>query len=196
MLPFADLPFVEPPAPRQTRRIGNAATGVLELELRGGLTVYESDTISDLLAQGDSTLVQGAKLADAIATEESISITEAYQIIENTVAGKPLEPAAQEIMLRHADRIQAIVDTFRLSGRQSATATVTALIRWRCNRPDWTMEQSRALDGPLFDGILQLAQDEQAAEQNPSAPLTESDLKKQPPATRRSKRTGAASSGN
>lgn len=196
MLPFADLPFVEPPAPRQTRRIGNATTGVLELEVRGGLTVNESGTISDLLAEGDSTLVQGAKLADAIATEEGISITEAYQIIENTVAGNTLEPEAQAIMLRHSERIQRIVDTFRLSGRESAAATVTSLIRWRCNRPNWTMEQTRALDGPLFDGILQLAQDEQAAEKSQSAPLTESDLKKQPPATRRSKRTGAPSSGN
>jgi hypothetical protein len=191
------LPFIKAPAAPTLRRVGNDRSGVMELEVRGGLTVGESNVISDLLSTQDSAMVAGAKLADAIAAEEKISITEAFQIIEDTAAGRTLEPTADLIRLRHASRIQEIVRLFRSSSRRSAEATVTALIRSRCNLPTWSVSDTCDLDEALFNDIWQLALDEQEAEDMPSTPPSEDDLKKQPPEQRpQPKRTGAKSSGN
>ena len=190
------LPFVQAPAPVKTRRVGNDATGILEVPLLGGLTVEESNTISEILRDEQSSLVAGAKLADAIAVDEKITISEAFRIIEDTVAGRTLEPAADTIRLRYASRIEDIVKIFRDSSRRSAEATVTAIIRHRLCLPDWSVTDTRGLLRPLYDEIYSLALDEQEAESMPSSPYTDEDLKKPQPARRRpSKPTGTKSSG-
>ena len=191
------LPFITPPAPRTTRQIGNEQVGVLEVEVRGGLTVGESATISELLAQEQSAFVRGAQIADAIAKEESISLTEAFQLIENAIAGRPLEPEADLIRVRHAERIAEVARVYAKAGQANLKATVTALVRSRCNLPAWTLDDTRKMDKPLFDGLWQLAQDEQAAEELPSTPPSEEELGKPQPVTPTGhKRTGRRSSGS
>lgn len=191
------LPFITPPAATTTRQIGNAKSGILEVVVRGGLTVGESATIAELLATEQTAFVRGAQIADAIAKEESISLTEAFQIIEGAISGRPLEEAADAIRLRHAERIADVARVYAAAGQANMTATVTALVRSRCNLPSWTADDTNKMDKALFDGLWQLAQDEQAAEDLPSNPPTEEELGKQPPANQRgSKRTGRASSGN
>jgi hypothetical protein len=191
------LPFVQAPAPAKKRRIGNDACGVLEIEERGGLTVNESNTITELLDAQQSSLASAAKLADAIATEQSISITEAFKIIEDSIAGAKLEDAADTIRLRYAERIQQIHTYLKQGQQRTAEATVTALIRHRLAQRDWDLDDTRKLDQALFDGIWLLALDEQEAENMPSNPPTEAELKKpQPEATAKPKRTGTKSSGN
>lgn len=192
------LPFITPPAPRTTRQIGNAQVGVLEVEVRGGLTVGESATISELLAKEQSSFVRGAQIADAIAKEESISLTEAFQVIESAIAGRPLEADADAIRLRHAERIAEVARVYSKAGQVNMTATVTALVRSRCNLPSWSLSDTEAMDKPLFDGLWQLAQDEQGAEDLPSSPPSEDELKKQPPAAAAAgnKRTGRRSTGS
>lgn len=191
------LPFITPPAPRTTRQIGNAQVGVLEVEVRGGLTVGESATISELLAEEQSSFVRGAQIADAIAKEESISLTEAFQVIESAIAGRPLEADADAIRLRHAERIAEVARVYSKAGQVNMTATVTALVRSRCNLPSWSLSDTETMDKPLFDGLWQLAQDEQGAEHLPSSPPSEDELKKQPPAAAAgNKRTGRRSTGS
>lgn len=191
------LPFLTPPAATTTRLIGNDRCGTLELEVRGGLTVGESATISELLAKEQSNFVKGAQIADAIAKEESLSLTEAFQIIESAISGKTLEPAADAIRVKHAARIEEVAIVYAQAGQRNIEATVTALIRSRCNQPSWSTEDTRNLDKVLFDGIWQLAQDEQTAEDMPISRPTEDDLKKPQPVTATAKpRTGRRSSGN
>jgi hypothetical protein len=190
------LPFITPPAPRTTRQIGNLQVGVLEVEVRGGLTVGESATISELLAAEQSAFVRGAQIADAIAKQESISLTEAFQLIENAIAGRTLEPDADAIRLRHAEQIAEVARVYSKAGLVNMEATVTALVRSRCNLPHWTVEDTRKMDKPLFDGLWQLAQDEQAAEDLPNTSPTEDELgKQQPVKATGNKRTGRNSSG-
>jgi hypothetical protein len=191
------LPFITPPAATTTRRVGNYRCGVLELEVRGGLTVGESATIAELLAGEQSSFVRGAQIADAIAKEESLSLTEAFQIIESAIGGRTLEPDADAIRLRHAERIDEVGRVFALAGRRDREATVTALIRSRCNQPNWSLADTQSLDQVLFDDIWALAQDEQDAENMPTAPATEDELKKpQPEQPADKKRPGARFSGN
>jgi hypothetical protein len=191
------LPFITPPAAPTTRRVGNDRCGVLELEVRGGLTVGESATIAELLAGEQSSFVRGAQIADAIAKEESLSLTEAFQIIESAIGGRTLEPEADAIRLRHAERIDEVSRVFALAGRRDREATVTALIRSRCNQPAWSLADTQKLDQILFDEIWALARDEQDAEDMPSAPPTEEELKKPlPEAPAAKKRPGAKSSGS
>jgi hypothetical protein len=193
----SSLPFVTPPAATTTRRVGNERCGILELEVRGGLTVGESATIAELLAGEQSSFVRGAQIADAIAKEENLSLTEAFQIIESAISGRSLEPAADAIRIKHADRIEEVAVVYAKAGQRNIEATVTGLIRSRCNLPQWSLDDTRTLDKALFDGIWQLAQDEQAAEAMPSNPPTEDDLKKPQRATAKGKApTGAKSSGN
>lgn len=191
------LPFLTPPAPVSTRQIGNTRCGILELQVRGGLTVYESATIAELLAGEQSSFVKGAQIADAIAKEEAITLAEAFQVVEGAIAGRLLEPEADAIRLRHAARIQEVAQVYAYAGQRHMEASVTALVRSRLGMPDWSLEQTRSLDKALFDGIYQLAVDEQAAEDMPSQPPSEDDLKKpQPVSATKKPRTGAKSSGS
>ena len=84
------LPFVQAPEAPTLRRLGTAASGILEMPVLGGLTVGESAVVSDLLAAEQSAFVKGAQIADAIAKAEEISISEAFSIIESAISGKAL----------------------------------------------------------------------------------------------------------
>lgn len=191
------LPFITPPAPKQKRRLGNAQVGELEVDVRGGLTVGESAVISELLAQEQNAFVKGAQIADAIAKEESISLTEAFQIIEAAIGGRSLEADADAIRIRHAERIADVGRIYAKAGQITQEATVTALVRSRCNLPSWGIEETRGMAKPLFDAFWTLAQDEQAAEDLPSNPPSEDDLKKPLPAKEgKTPRTGRRSSGS
>lgn len=176
------LPFITPPAPTTKRRIGDERSGVLELEERGGLTVGESALISELLADEQSSFVRGAQIADQIATDESITITEAFAIIEKAISGQTLEEAADAIRVKHAERIAEVARVYSRAGQRNLEATVTALIRTRLELPEWNLDDTRRLPKALFDGVWQLAQDEQRAEDMPSTPPTAEELGKQPPA--------------
>jgi len=172
------LPFIKPPAPTTTRRIGTEHSGIIEMEERGGLTVGESAVIAELLADQQSSFVTGAQIADAIAKEEEISLSEAFSIIEGAITGSDQEDAAKEIRLRHAERIAQVAKCYSAAGQRNMEASVTALVQSRLSLPDWTMDDTRKLDRVLFQGIWQLVLDEQAAEEMPSEPVTEEELGK------------------
>lgn len=182
------LPFLQPPAPTTKRRIGNEKCGILEVEVKGGLTVGESAAISEFLADEQSSFVRGAQIADAIAKEEDISLSEAFTIIESAIAGRQLEEAADAIRIRHASRIEEVARVYAKAGQRNMEATVTALIRYRCDRPNWNIEDTQLLDKALFDGFWRLAQDEQQAEDMPSTPPSEEELGKPPQEPGRSRR--------
>lgn len=191
------LPFLTPPAAISKRKCGNSASGVLELPVLGGLTVGESAVITELLAEEQSAFVKGAKISDVIAKAEGISLSEAFSIIEQSITGAELEQRADEIRTRHAEKIDEVARIYRTAGARNMEATVTALIRCRCDLPQWGLADTRTLHRALFNDVWQLAQDEQDAEDNPSAPATEEDLGKQPAAGGAArKRTGRASSGS
>jgi len=141
--------------------------------------------------------VRGAQIADAIAKEENLSLTEAFQIIESAISGRNLEPEADAIRIKHATRIEEVAVVYAKAGQRNIEATVTGMIRSRCSLPNWTLEDTRNLDKALFDAIWQLAQDEQAAEAMPTNPPSEDDLKKPQPVTAKRKAPiGLKSSGS
>lgn len=190
------LPFVQAPEAVSTRRLGTPASGILEMPVLGGLTVGESAVISELLAKEQSSFVKGAQIADAIAKAEEISISEAFNIIEGAISGRQLEERAEEIRTKHAEQIQEVAQVYASAGQRNMEATVTALIRCRCNLPDWSISDTRAMHRALFNAIWQLAQEESEAEAMPSEPPTEEELGKQPAAAGSAvKRTGRRSSG-
>lgn len=191
------LTFVSAPAQTKTRRLGTPASGIIEMSELGGLTVDEADTIQELLAMEQSSFVKGAQIADAIAKEEKISVSEAFNIIEASISGRKMESAADEVRCRHAARIEEVAKVYTSAGARNIRATVTALIRHRQNLPDWSMADTGTLPKALRDAIWELAQDEQTAEDMPASPPTEEKLgKPQPDTTDSPKRTGRKSSGN
>lgn len=190
------LPYRTPPRQHPPRLVGTLDSGTLEIPVLGGLTVDEADTIAELLAQDQSAFVRGAKLADAIATEEGIELAEAFSIIERAITGGTLEADAEAIRLRHAERIEQVVHVYQAAGQRNMEASVTAIIRHRLEQPDWSLEQTRKLPRILLQDIWQLIQDEQAAENLPENRPTDDELKKQPLASGKGRKpTGAASSG-
>lgn len=195
------LPFVQAPRQAQLKRCGSPDSGILELPVLGGLTVGETSLINQLLVLETSSFVEGAKAAEAIAKEESarlgrdFSLSEAFQIIENSVAGKLLEPEAEEIRLRHANRVEQVARIYAQAGTRQMEATVCAMIACRLKLPNWSIEDTRTLHRALFQDIWQLAKEEQEAESMPSTPPSEAELKKQQPAVgSERKRRGRASS--
>ena len=190
------LPFICQPAPTTTRRVGNAASGIIEVPVLGGLTVDESATIAELLAMEQSSLVKGAQAADAIAKAESISLSEAFSIINATIQGQLQEPAATEIAAKHAELVQDVARVVQAAGQRNMEASVTAILRCRMAQPEWGIADTRKLHRALFNGIWQLVMDEQAAEDLQSEPMSEEDLgKPQAAPGNPPKRTGRKSSG-
>lgn len=191
------LPFVVTPAERIKRRIGTEASGVLEFEVRGGLTVAESATISELLANEPSTFVRAAQIADGIAKAEDISLLEAFSVVEKAAYGQDLEDGANQIRIKHAKAIEEVVHLFAASGQRNMEASVTALVRCRLSMADWSMEDTRRMDRVLFNGIWQLIVDEQKAEELEVSKPNEEELGKQRQANGSSrKRNGIKSSGS
>lgn len=161
----------------------------------GGLTVGESAAITEMLINEQSAFVRGAQIADAISTAEGISLTEAFSVIEGAIAGRELEDKSKALSTKYAAEIQEVSAVYATAGQRNMEATVTALIRYRCNLADWTVEDTRKMAKALFNDIWQLAQEESDAERTPVSPPTEEELGKQPAASGRGrKRTGKPSS--
>lgn len=191
------LPFVKPPAAPELVQVGDATTGVLEIERRGGLTVEESDFIAEQEAAMPPTFVMAARAADSIAKAEEISLSEAFAIVEGSVTGQGLDEAAEAIRLKHAGAVAEVAKALAAGGRVRMQATVSAILRFRCGAHGWGMEETKALPVRLLDAVWAFAQDEMAAEPLPSTEVTEEELgKPQPASGSRPKRTGKASAGS
>jgi len=191
------LPFIQAPEAQSTRRVGNAASGVLEVPVLGGLTVGESSFITQEMAKQQSAFVKDAQISDAFSKAEGINITEAFAIVEDAISGKTLEDEAEAIREKHADEIAEVARIYTVAGQANMMATVTAMVRYRCGMPDWTINDTGGMPRVLFEGMWELAKEEQDAENEKSEPPTEEQLGKQPPASGpRAKRTGRKSSGN
>ena len=185
------LPFLVAPATPRLRLCGNADSGVLEFPVLGGLTVQEAIVVDELLAGRPNAFVEAAKVADAISTRESITRIEGFAIIEQAVGGTDMEPAAQELRLKYATQINAVIAIFSSSNEYTKEAAVTALIRCRLSLHDWGLVDTRGLHRRLLTEVYELYLDEVAAEATPSSPLSEEDVKKPPLASgKQRKRTG------
>ncbi len=189
------LPFVVQPKAAEVRRVGNETTGILEVPVRGGLTVGESDFVADQMESEESAYVAKAKAAEVIATAESITRVEALAIIESMLDGAELEPKAREIAERHEETLLRVAGQFRRYVRTYRRAVVGAILHIRLGVKDWQRELEQ-LDPVLFDGLYQLATEEQTADQGDAEPPTEEELGKQPEASSSaSEPTGPRSSG-
>jgi len=189
------LPFLTPPAPVVTRQLGTLRSGTIEMPVRGGLTVSESATISQLLADQPNTFVAGAQIADLISKTEDITLVEAFAIVQAAAGGRSLEPDADAIRLRHAEAIRNVTRLLAEQGQRNMEAAVTALIRHRCNLPDWSLADTHTLHQELFLAISDLATEEQASENVETSPPSAEDLgKPQRASGKRGKPTGLKSS--
>lgn len=186
------LPFIKAPVEPGTKRVGTKGSGILEFPVLGGLTVGESSLIAEYMSREQSAFVKGAQIADSIAKVEGMTISEAFAILEDTLRGRELEPAAEAIRLRHASRIEEVGRIYAAAGAANMAATVTALVVSRLGVKDWTLEDTASMPRVLFDGIWALAQEETEAEQQDTAePADEETLGKPPEESGRSrKRTG------
>lgn len=191
------LPFVKPPVAPEVVEVGDATTGVLAIERRGGLTVEESDFVAEAEASQPPTFVLAARAADAIAKAEEISLSEAFAIVEGSVTGQGLDEAAEAIRIKHADAVANVAKALAAGGRLRMQATVTAILRFRCGVAGWDLHQTRQMPKRLLDAVWKFAQEEMAAESLPVAEVTEEELgKPQPASGSRPKRTGKGSAGS
>ena len=193
---MTSLPFIQPPVAPKMQRCGNEQTGILEFPILGGLTVGESQIISQLSGSQESSLAESARLAQQIAKAESISLAEAFGVIEKSLSGTLDDPKQMELVERHQETIDKLRVFFAQQGVKTQTATVTALIRCRLNLPDW--DDMAHLPKALFDAIWEFAQSEMAQEeQEPASPPTEEELGKPQGASKNGKRlTTTASAGS
>ena len=193
---MTSLPFIQPPAAPKMQRCGNELTGVLEFPILGGLTVGESQIIGQMSGSQESSLAESARLAQQIAKVESISLAEAFGVIEKSLSGTLDDPKQMELVERHQETIDKLRIFFAQQGIKTQTATVTALIRCRLNLPDW--DDMAHLPQALFDDIWEFAQSEQAQEdQEPASPPTEEELGKPQGASKNGRRlTTTASVGS
>lgn len=194
------LPWVVQPAKARTRQIGDEVTGILELPVRGGLTVGEERLINSMLPAHHDVQKAESELYNLIATAEEITMMEARAIVQDRIKMLPQEDKAAFI----ADKYQAEIAGFQNESKEFGycimDATVTAIIQSRLKKPDWTIAdtQSSDFDRKLYLALWEFAQEEINAEQQSRAtePATEESLGKHSSETIRPKRTGRRSSGN
>lgn len=179
-----DLPFVVAPSKPKTKRIGTKATGILELPVLRSLQVAEVVAVSDLTTEQDPAIVVAAKLAQRISAEQQISITEAYTLVEAAALGNELSAEQEALRIQYLPEISELTRCWVQRGRDRMLASVTALIRCRLDRPQWTMEDTGHLPQALMEGLFAFFEEErQAAEEPTGAPPSEEEIKKQPPGT-------------
>lgn len=177
------LPFITAPAAPRTRDVGNSESGILRLPLLGGITVQEAITIDELLADQPNAFVEAAKISEAISKEEGITLVEAFTVIERSLSGNEQEPEAEALRIKHASRIQKVINVFAASTQRTKEAAVTALVRHRLALPEWALADTCAMHRRLLNDIYAVYQDELAAENNDTPPVSDEELGKQPPAT-------------
>jgi len=179
-----DLPFVVAPAKPKTKRIGSKATGILELPVLRSLQVAEVIAVSDLTTDQDPAVVVAAKLAQRISAEQHITITEAYSLVESAALGHELSAEQEALRIEYLAEISELTRCWIQRGRDRMLASVTALIRCRLDRPDWSMDDTGRLPQALMEGLFAFFEEErQAAEEPNGAPPSEEEIKKQPPGT-------------
>jgi len=193
------IPFAQAPAAASVRRIGNDASGVIEMPVRGFLTTAEDELISELRRDEPSALVKDAEIADVIATEEGITQLEAYNLLTKAMADDELEPDGKAVMLRHAAKVEECRKVRAAAGKVIMAATVTALMRYRLQLPSWGLADTMSDEFPrsMFSGVWELAMDEIAAENQPATPMDSKTLGKPLPEDGSVKKpTGAKRSGS
>lgn len=177
-----DLPFVVAPAKRKSERIGTPATGILELEVHGSILVGEAIDIAELMADKEQAIVTASKLAERISVEQSISLLEAYSVVEGAAVGRQLSEPQLEIKAKYLEEITAMARAYIAQGQRRMQASVTALIRHRLDRPAWSLEDTAKLDQPLLEELYAFFERERSGEEPESAaPPSEEELKKRRP---------------
>ena len=175
------LNYVTPPAAaNQPARIGNAASGIIEVPRLGGITTDEDTDYAILQADQPSTLEAAARLADAFHVQHSITRVEAYEIIQNHLAGITQEPAALEIVLIHATELESIKREWLREYQTRRLAAGVALLRHRCGITDATIDSLRKQPAVFSEGLYALWLTESAVNADPVEPMTEDVLKKSP----------------
>lgn len=191
------IPYRLWPEPQvTTRTVGNRRTGIIDVPLYGGITTDEDTEYALLLADLPSALEAAARLAEAWHVQHSMTRVEAYAVIQGHLAGITPEDAAQELILQHAAELESIKRQWVREFQSRRLAAVTALLRIRLGAADTTIAAVRKLPRTLRDGLYDVWQEEQAAETEAIEPLTEDDVKKQPPESEPNASDGTSSSGN
>ena len=192
------LNWQQAPEPQQTtRRVGTKATGILQVPIYGGITTDEDTEYALLLADLPSALEAAARLAEAMHVQhDGMTRVEAYAVIQGHLAGSEPEPAALELILQHAGQLEDIKRQWVREFQSRRIAAVTALLRVRLGATDETIASVRKRPRKLIEALYAIWQDEQAAEAADAAPMTEDDIKKQPPEIDPDPSDGTSSSGS
>ena len=157
------IKWVTPPREPAKKVIGNKNCGEIEMEVFGGMTTDEADTVQEITVSMDTPYLRAAILANIMASREKIKTpkgsdrqltnVEAYQIIADDLNGKEhSEKQAKEIALKYAKEISEVSKYNRSYRSVTKKATVTALIKHRV-ADDHTYEDTLKLPIQLVDLI-------------------------------------------
>jgi hypothetical protein len=177
-----DLPFVSTPRKPKTVKIGSKEVGELELQVFNSLLVGESMTFDQLYGHSNEHMVSASRLAERISSEQEISILEAFSTVALASQGLSLSEEQLKIKLLYPEEILDVGQKITADGLRRMQAGVTALLRYRCDRPDWSIEDNAKLPKALFDALwLFYKQEDEGGQPSSSAPPSEQQIKKQQP---------------
>lgn len=154
------LPFKVAPKSRKVETIGNEEIGILELERRNCLLVEEAIVFEQVAKRQRESTLKLYRLAEKISQDLDVSLLEALDLIrQGDIAGN-------ETLLRYLPELTALSDgdsTFSLDKAEVVTAT----IRCRLGQPDWSLEDTKAMDEPLIDGLFEFVTNEKTGWETP-----------------------------
>ena len=195
---MTDLPFVTQPLKAKKRKVGSKATGILSVPIYGSLTVGEVIDVEAIVGDEEVSVVAMAKLAQQIEAEQNISVEEAFTIVERGAFNTRLEGEKERIRIQYVAQIAELTQLYIKMGRRRQVAHATALIRSRCDRPEWENSQTESLPQKLVEDLAALFREEASlSEEMPSGPPNEEQIKKSQPGTESQEDTaGNQSSGD
>lgn len=156
---MANLPFVIQPRLKPiTERIGSDEAGYIDIERRGYLTAGEKTFVQQIQQQDNGTIKLIA-LSRKIASEGSISLEKAYDMVITIMSGKNKTKAAEAIEAKYAIEFQETLGELASAKARESLVHAACMLMHRISS-EIQFSEIGELHPDLINGLAQLYADE------------------------------------
>lgn len=157
---MAKLPFaIEPRLKPIIEKIGDEASGIIEIERRGYLTSGERSFVQQIQTQDDATL-NLIGLSRKISKEKGIGLDKAYQLVVDIMTGGANDALSIQVESEFAEEIQTAINKLTTSRLRDEIIMASALLMYRVNS-ELTIEDVMEIHPDIINGLAELYRDEE-----------------------------------
>lgn len=156
---MAKLPFIVNPRLQPIiERIGSDEAGYIEIERRGYLTAGEK-TFVQQIQQQDTGTIKLIALSRRIASERSVTLEKAYEMVMAIMSGKNKSKAAEAIEAEYAVEFQETLSELANARARESLVHAACMLMHRVSA-EIEFSEIGKLHPDIIDGLAQLYADE------------------------------------